>query len=182
MSLYVDSEVFPDFGYKTLLELEQQKVKDLDQIHEDEIFQCERKLKKANDKIFRIEKSIAEVNGLKAEIKELKTEKVHTCILCSTCTEVCDCPRCPLQLRADQCQTCGMLDDRNCTTEYCIIQDHYTCRIDMYCQICVEEKYGFVFHTNKMGKYCEDHKNVHKERIRSKRSNAAKASWAAKKN
>jgi hypothetical protein len=95
------------------------------------------------------------------------------CDLCSTCTILCECPRCPLlkehpwlNKEFQPCYICGLEDDRDCTDDECIVQDHCVFRGDVYCQICVENKYGFFFKRAELGMYCEEHEDKHKERMR----------------
>ena len=100
------------------------------------------------------------------------------CQLCSTCTTMCPCPRCPFRKgrlmgfppEIQPCTICGMEDDRNCNQEECTIMEHCLFSGDMYCQICVEQEHGVTFWSNAIGMYCEEHEDAHKERMRSKRS------------
>jgi hypothetical protein len=87
----------------------------------------------------------------------------------------CGCPRCPLR-KIQPCYICGLEDDRdcidekcrNCTDKECIVQEHYVFRDELYCQICVENKYGFVFRRAQLGMYCDDHKKKHESRPKTK--------------
>ena len=98
------------------------------------------------------------------------------CDLCSTCTILCSCPRCPLRKgrligfpqEIQPCYVCGMEDDRECHEQECTIQEHYIFGGSMYCQMCVEEKHRFSFSTTELGMYCDKHEDAHKERMRAK--------------
>ncbi len=82
------------------------------------------------------------------------------CTICDHAAKtVCYCPRCPLYTaNTEPCSVCATI---NCTDAYCTKVEHFQQAGNVFCQVCVEEKYEFEFQQWQFGMYCDEHKTAH---------------------